>query len=171
MSYNRVPALAQFNKLNKKFIMILGPVDDISMLNHDFYLYREIEIDQDREIVIGNYDNYNVIDEQDAPLRMTEDSLNALARDKIYEKYPLENQLSMIENMLETIADKVDIDCEDLKEMNDFINEVRRVNGIRKQYFANSQEYEYKSTEELNEALANKYEGGIHEFGTGVHDF
>lgn len=170
MSLNRIEALAQFNKLNKEFIMILENVN-IEMLNHDFYLYREIEIDQDQEILTGNYDSYNIVSIHDVPLKMNEEGLNSLARDKIYEKYPLEDQLSLIENTLEQIADSVGIECNELKEMNDFINEIRRVNGVRKEFYANSSDYNYKSTEQLNNELASKYEGGIHEFGTGVHDF
>lgn len=171
MTLNRVEALAQFNKLNKEFIMIMERVPDTSLLNHNFYLYTPVEIDVDYEMIVGNYDNFEIINVQDAPLKMDEDGLNLLARDKIYEKYPLEVQLSLIENTLEQLADAVGIECEDLKEMNDFINEVRRVNGVRKDFYASNSDYDYKSTEEVNEELARKHEGGIHEFGTGIHDF
>lgn len=171
MSLNRVEALAQFNKINKEFIMVLERIDNIELLNHDFYLYQEVELDLDQEMITGNYDNFSIISIHDAPLKMDEDSLNRLASDKIYEKYSLEDQLSLIENTLERIADSVGVECNELKEMNDFINEIRRVNGVRKEFYANSPEYNYKTTEDLNNELAAKYDGGIHEFGTGVHDF
>ena len=54
---NRQTALAQFNKLNNKFTTVLGMVEDQSLLNHDLYLYREIEIDLDNENVRGTYDS------------------------------------------------------------------------------------------------------------------
>ena len=55
---NRETALAQFNKLNRKFTTVLGMVDDVSLLNNDLYLYREVEIDLENENVRGDYDNY-----------------------------------------------------------------------------------------------------------------
>ena len=169
MDMNRQPALAQFNKLNKKFTTVLGMVDDVSLLNHDLYLYREIEIDFDNENVRGNYDTYEIYDINEKPL-MTEDGLNTLARNRIIDKYPLEIQLSILGGVLEKVADANAIACEDLKEMNDFISEVRRANGIRKEYFKANPQVEYKSTEDIDAEIAEKYEGAIQEYGDDIRD-
>jgi hypothetical protein len=169
MDMNRQPALAQFNKLNKKFTTVLGMVDDVSMLNHDLYLYREIEIDFDNENVRGDYDTYQIYDVNEKPL-MTEDALNTLARTRIIDKYPLEIQLSILGSALERVADANAIACEDLKEMNDFIAEVRRANGIRKEYFKANSQVSYKSTEDIDSEIAEKYEGAIQEYGDDIRD-
>ena len=166
---SRQPALAQFNKLNKKFTTVLGMVDDQSLLNHDLYLYREIEIDLTNENVRGNFDSYEIYNINATPL-MTEDALNTLAKNRITEKYPLENQLSILGSILERVADANAIECEDLKEMNDFIAEVRRSNGIRKEYFKANPQVEYKSTEDIEEEIAEKYEGAIQEYGDDIRD-
>ena len=166
---NRQSALAQFNKLNKKFTTVLGMVDDVSLLNHDLYLYREIEIDFDNENVRGDYDNYEIYDVNAMPL-MTEDALNTLARNRITDKYPLEDQLSILGSAIERLADNAGIEAEDLKEMNDFIAEVRRANGIRKEYFRNNPQIEYKTTEDIEAEIAEKYEGAIQEYGDDIRD-
>lgn len=169
MDMNRQSALAQFNKLNKKFTTVLGMVDDVSLLNNDLYLYREIEIDFDNENVRGTYDNYEIYDINEKPL-MTEDALNTLARNRITDKYPLEDQLSILGSAIERLADNAGIEAEDLKEMNDFISEVRRANGIRKEYFKNNSQVEYKSTEDVAAEIAEKYEGAIQEYGDDIRD-
>jgi hypothetical protein len=169
MDMNRQTALAQFNKLNKKFTTVLGMVDDQSLLNHDLYLYREIEIDIENENVRGDYDNYEIYDVNATPL-MTEDALNTLARTRITDKYPLENQLSILGSAIERLADNAGIEADELKEMNDFIAEVRRANGIRKEYFRNNSQVEYKSTEDVAAEIAEKYEGAIQEYGDDIRD-
>ena len=166
---NRETALAQFNKLNKKFTTVLGMVDDVSLLNHDLYLYREIEIVLDNENVRGDYDNYEIYDVNATPL-MTEDALNTLARTRITDKYPLEDQLSILGSAIERLVDNAGIEAEDLKEMNDFIAEVRRANGIRKEYFRNNSQVTYKSTEDIEAEIAEKYEGAIQEYGDDIRD-
>jgi len=166
---NRQPALAQFNKLNNKFTTVLGMVEDQSLLNHDLYLYREIEIDFDNEDVDGTYDNYTIYNVYDNPL-ITEDSLNEMARVRITDEYPLEIQLSILGNVLEKVADANAIECEDLKEMNDFIAEARRVNKLRKQFYADNPEFRYMTTEEADAAINEKYEGAIQEYGTDTRD-
>jgi len=45
--------------------------------------------------------------------------------------------------------------------MNDYISEIKRTNKIRKEFYANNPDYDYKSTEELDEMLEKKYEGSI----------
>jgi hypothetical protein len=162
---NRVDALAQFNKINKVFIMILSCPSNMELLNHDMYLYKQVSIDKDKEKIIGNYDDFRIVSIDDEPMEITEDTLNLLAREKIVERYPIENQLTIIGRLLEQLADASAIECEDLKEMNDYIAEVKRVNKIRKEFYAANPDYRYVSTEEFQRLLDDKYEGGIQEYG------
>lgn len=163
-TFSRVESLAQFNKLNKEFITVLGAVEDKSLLNHDFYLYVDVLIDDSKETVIGTYDNFQIVSRESLPRQVLEDELNALARTKIVEKYPLEVQLSIIGQLLETLADAANVECVDLKDMNDYISEVRRVNKLRKEFFASNPEYQYLSTEAREALFAKQMEGGIAQF-------
>ena len=160
---NRVPAYAQFNKLNKKFITVLGTVEDPSMLNQDMFLYKDIEIDLYEETVVGDYDSFTIIANADQPLEITEDSINELARERIVKKYPLEKQLSIIGDLLVRLADASGIEATDAKEMTAYIDEIKRANAIRKQFYVDNPDYVYWSTEELDNKLAEMFEGGIDE--------
>lgn len=168
--FTRIPALAQFNKVTKVFTMILQKPDDISGLNHDFYFYREIMIDRSKEKIVGNYDNFQIVSIESQPLVITEDSLNALAREKIVKAYPLESQLTILGELLERIATTANIECNDLKDMNDYINEVKRVNGLRKEFYASDPSYQYLSTEEFEELFVAQREGGIMEYEGKVNN-
>lgn len=171
MNQNKIPALAQFNKVNGMFIMVLDRVPDLTMLNHDFYNYAEIEIDVNAETVLGTYDNFQIINVQELPVEITEDYLNILARNKIVSEYPIERQLTVLGTVLEKLADTSGIDCEDLKVMNDFISEVKRTNRIRKEFYTSNPDYKYMSTVEADELIRQKYEGGIVEYANSTSGF
>lgn len=161
---NRVNAHAQFNKLNKKFTTVLGEVPDKSLLNHELFLYHDIEIDLYEETVQGDYDNYTIVAISELPELVTEDSINQLAKEKILKKYPLEKQLTIIGTMLEQLADSAGIDATDVKDMNDYIGEIRRANAIRKEFFANNPDYQYMSTEDVEAEINELQEGGINDY-------
>lgn len=163
-SFSRVESVAQFNKLNKGFITALSGTTDKSLLNHDFYLYVDILFDESKETVVGTYDNFQIVRTDSLPRQVHEDELNTVARTKIVEKYPLELQLSIIGQLLETLADTANVDSTDLKDMNDYIAEVKRVNKLRKEFFAANTEYQYLSTGDREAIFAKQMEGGIAQF-------
>lgn len=161
---NQQPRIIQFNKLTKEFITVLSPVENISYLNHTNYVYSdEVMIDEDNEVVVGNADSWEIKAIADLPFVVKEDDLNTLARERIMKSYPLESQLNILGGVLEKVAETNAIECEDLKAMNDFIDEVRRVNKLRKEYYANSAEFNYISTEDFESTLLKKYKGAIDE--------
>lgn len=160
---NRIEALAQFNKITKVFTTVLQKVD-VSWLNNDFYLYRDVKIDPMKEKIIGTYDSFEIVSIDDQPLTITEDGLNALAREKILKKYSIETQLTIIERTLEKIASKVGVDYSQLKEMTDYIEEIKRSNGVRKEFYANDLDYDYISSEDMELQLLMQHEGGIMDY-------
>lgn len=157
----RTPGLAQFNKLNKVFITVLGLVEDVSLLNHDHYLYQEVLIDTAHEKVIGTYDDYQIVNIAEQPVEVFEAYLNDLAAEKILAKYPVRQQVNVIASLLERIADNMGIECEELKDMNDFIKEVRHANTLRKEFYESNPDYQYISKQAFEEIYAQKLEGGI----------
>jgi hypothetical protein len=158
----KTKALAQFNKLNGKFTTVIGMVDDVSLLNHNFYNYRQVEIDLYNETVIGTYDSFQIVNVNEGNLQINEDMLKELARDKIVKEYPIERQLTILGKTLKKIADSVTLeDIDELREMNDYIDEIKRVNSIRKEFYKNNPDYDYMSTEDLDRMINEKYEGSI----------
>jgi hypothetical protein len=117
-----------------------------------------------KEKVVGTYNNFRIVAIDDQPLEIYEDNLNALAKEKILEKYPLEKQLTIIETLLEKIADHNNIECNELKDMIDYIAEVRRTNRVRKDFYSSDLEYQYVSTEEAERIFVEQREGGIMEY-------
>jgi len=162
--FNRVPALAQFNKVTKVFTMILQRPDDISALNHEYFLYREIMIDRDKEKIVGDYDTFRVAAIENEPLEINEDTLNALAREKILKEYPMHDQLSILGTTLEKLADAVGVECDELKEMNDYIAEIRRINKLRKDFYESDPAYKYMSTEDFEALFIAQREGGVMQY-------
>ena len=153
--------VAQFNKMNKEFITLIGGVKDISGLNHDHYLYSFVTIDEESEKIVGNYDNFEVKKLVDMPSEITEQEMDMLAHEKIVGKYPIAKQLNVLSRTLEALADRMGVNNDELKEMNAFIDEVRRVNSVRKQYFSEADNFEYISDEDLDNRISKKYAGGI----------
>lgn len=152
--------IAQFNKMNKEFITLMQKVD-MSWLNHDNYLYAEVEIDPEHEKIVGNADNFEVKKIIDLPKEISENEMDILAREKIIGKYPIEKQLNVLSNTLQAISDRMGINNDELKEMTAYIDEVRRVNNVRKEFFNKSEEFEYISDEEAERRRNKKYEGAI----------
>jgi hypothetical protein len=168
METNKVKALAQFNKLNGMFTMVLGKVDNMSMLNYEFYTYKEIEIDIYNEKVVGTVDDFKIVNIHNEPFEITEDSLNLYAREKIVEVYPIERQLTILGKTLEKLVGVAGIESEDLKEMNYFIDEVKRINGLKKEFYEGNPDYRYVSSDEFEEIMNKKYEGAIKEYGESI---
>lgn len=164
--------LAQFNKMNKKFITVMSFLDGelYDELNHEHYLYRHVEMDIETQEIKGDYDNFKVVSIADEPLEVKEFTLNALARDKIVRKYPLEKQIGILGSTIETVAKKLGVPCEDLIEMNDFIREVLHENKLRKEFYAEDPDYNYLTTEQEEEDMMQKHEGGILEFDARIDD-
>lgn len=160
---NKTEALAQFNKITKVFTTVLQKVD-ISWLNNDYYLYKEISIDPVKEKVVGTYDDFQIVAIEDQPLEIKEDGLNALARAKILKKYSIEKQLTIIEKTLEKVATSAGVDFSELREMNEYIDEIKRANRLRKDFYANDSDYDYKSTEDIEQILLLQHEGGIMDY-------
>lgn len=164
----KVEMIAQFNKLNKKFITLLGYIPDISLLNHENYLYREVLIDPENEALIGNYDEFSIELIAEQPQEIYEHHMDSLAKEKIVSRYPIEKQLNVIAESLEKLLKASGDNSTELTEMRDYINEVRRVNEARKKYFEESEEFDYISDEKLDREINEKYIGGINGYGEEI---
>lgn len=157
----RQERILQFNKANGEFITAISVVP-AEWLNTEKYNYSDVVMFDDfNEVVVGNWDSWEIKLISDLPFEVREDDLNILARERIMTTYPLESQLNIIGDVLEKVAEANSIECEDLKSMNDFIDEIRRVNKLRKEFFASSPDYNYVSSEDLESKLRIKYEGAI----------
>lgn len=157
---------AQFNKYNKLFITILQwlPEEYYRLLNHDQYLYKEVELDEETETIKGDYDDFRVVKIADQPLPVYERTLNDLARQKIEKQFSMPKQLSIICEQLTKLSESEGIDASDVKEMLSYINEVKKENRLRKEFYAEDPDYDYWTEEEEDEYQAKQEDGGIIEY-------
>lgn len=162
-------ALAFFNKASGAAIGILGYVDP-STLNNEHYTYVEIQCDLFNDRIRGTLDNYEIYNPENEEIpTIDEAALNAQAQAKVLSEYPLARQLNVLRDVVKTIVEQLDLKAADhpaiaaLQEMDGFIEDVLQNNTSRKNYFANSPDFNYVSDEQLAEKLEAQLEGGLHE--------
>lgn len=157
------PFLAQFNKITGEFIALLQPEEDTSILNHDFFNYKEVELDLATQDLVGTYDNYEIVNKQDQPVTIYEAALDNAAQFKIDKSYGVYTRLEIQEQLLEKIATALNVEDETFLEMRDYIAEVRANNKLYKESLMNDPAYKFVSLEEEKTTYENRLEGGIHE--------
>jgi len=157
---------AQFNKSNGKFITIHSalPKHLFEELNHELYLWKDVELDPETQKVKGDYHNCEVVNIADEPLFVREKTCNILARDKITAKYPVEKQINIIGDVIERLSAETGVACKELKEMRNYVNEILRENKVRKTFYQNDPDYEYLSEEQEMENMLKDHEGGLMEY-------
>jgi|SRR6056300_645551 len=155
-------AWAMFNKITGEFISIIQKVD-IETLNQDFYNYAPIEINLDTQIVKGKYDNFEIVDIQNEPLKFYETALDNAAQFKIDKSYGVYKRMEIQEKLLEKISAALEIEDETFLEMRDYIAEVRANNKLYKESLMNDPAYEFVSLQDEALMNENQLEGGIHE--------
>ena len=155
--------LAQFNKITGEFVALLQPEEDMSILNHDFFNYTEVEIDLGTQMLKGSYDNFEIVDIQDQPVTMYESALDNAAQFKIDKSYGVYKRMEVQEKLLEKIAAALDVEHEEFLEMRDYIAEVRSNNNLMKESLKADSAYNFVSNEDAKTAYENQLEGGLHE--------
>lgn len=155
-------AWAVFNKITGEYISVMEKVD-LETLNQDFYSYAPIEINLDTQIVKGTYDNFEIVDIQDQPLKFYEKSLDNAAQFKIDKSYGVYKRMEIQEQLLEKISAALNIEDETFLEMRDYIAEVRANNKLYKESLMNDPAYEFVSLQDEALTNENQLEGGIHE--------
>lgn len=155
--------LAQFNKISGEFVALLQPEEDMSILNHDFFNYTEVELDLATQLLKGKYDNFEIVNIQDQPVTMYESALDNAAQFKIDKSYGVYKRMEIQEKLLEKIAAALDVEHEEFLEMRDYIAEVRNNNNLYKESLKADPAYNFVSLEEATIAYENQLEGGIHE--------
>lgn len=158
----KVPALAQFNKITGELTAVLGYVDP-ETLNNEFFVYREIEIDFENEVFLGNLESYRIVNKHDLPQDVYEYTVDEQARDKITKLYPLVEQVNVLGRAIQKLSSHAGIDQEELQEMLDYIEEVKHANRLRKEFYQNSPDFNYITDAELEEIETRQLEGGLHE--------
>jgi hypothetical protein len=175
----KIRALIQFNKITGEPVAEMMWVDP-ETLNNDFFVYREVMFDFQNDMVVGTADNFEIKNKLEMPIVMTEEQLDAAARDKITKEYPVIQQVNIVGTAILKLEEQLrdltaalkerfgmEFDLSSataqLVEMRNYIDEVKRANTIRKTFYQESPDYEYISYEAAAAAEARRLEGGLHE--------
>lgn len=165
MPTSRAPAILQFNKLSGEFLNAFRtPDNDISTLGgHDFFTFVVDDYSLTEDIIVGKYPDYKVVSQKDLPTKMFEETMDIQVQNKITKRYKLVDQVNIISAAILKIAEVTGVELPELTEMRDYIDEVKRANKVRRDFYKESPDYEYISIEDEVSRLEGQLDGGVHE--------
>lgn len=174
MPVGKTKVLLQFNKLTGALVSTLTYVDP-ETLNNEFFLYVEEEMDFNEDIVTGKYPDYKIVHRDEMKPMVTEANMDFTVQEKITKVYPAIKQINIVSDAITQLA-KALIESKvvetkgelheaiaALEEMRGYINEVRKANEIRKEYYKDNPDFTYISKEDQERELEEQLEGGLHE--------
>jgi hypothetical protein len=159
----RNKVILQFNKITGELTLHMQWMDPATLGNHDVFTYVEDYMDFNNDVVVGNYPNYKIVAIADLPTKVYEAALNNSARFKITKAYPVIQQVNIIGRAIMALSEKAGVEQPELVELMAYIDEVRKANQARKEFFTQSPDYEYISDDDLAATKAAQLEGGVHE--------
>lgn len=154
--------LIQFNKISGTFISIL-PIKDYDILNKEYFVYKEAEIDPFTEVIQGTADNFTIAAKVELPMPILESAMNDLAKSKIFKEYTVEQQLSVLIDTIAFMLDKNSLSFNDFTEMKSYIDEIKRTNSLRKESFSQDENFNYISKQSEYQQNNDILDGGLHE--------
>lgn len=154
--------LAQFNSTSGAYINTIGVVP-LEWLDTEHYDYVEIEIDVQTQKVVGFKDNFKITDIATSKTRIYETMVNNQCKEKIYARFHLEVQLDLLRDVVTKLADKAGLLHEDLADMNDYIDGVKRANKVLKQSYISNPDFEFVTIEQELAETEARLDGGLHE--------
>ncbi len=154
--------LAKFNAYSGAFMTVMGLID-LTYLNHDNFVYIEVEIDPTTQMVVGTKDSFQIVDRATAKTKIYETQVNNLCKDKIYKRFQLEVQLDIIRQAVAALCEKAGIEDEALLDMNDYIDDVKRANKVLKQSYNDNSDFEFITIAMEQAEQEAQLDGGLHE--------
>lgn len=160
------PAVAQFNKLTGVLVATLFNVDP-DTLNQDFFDYRVLEdFDFATQQVVGTIDDFKIVNTDTLPGVIYENDLNTSAQQKITKEYPVVEQLNVVARVVAQLAAKAKLNTPEVAELTEmlaYIEEIKADNNRYKEFYSDSNLYDYKDDASVAAEEANRMEGGVHE--------
>lgn len=161
-----------FNKLNGAFLNANNVPFKLADQSDPYCIYIEDKMDLAHQVLEGNLiikpdgsweKNYKIIDQSEAKEVIYEDQLKNLVANKITTKYKIVDQINLLSEAVMRIAEKTGVDLPELKECLDFIALVKETNEAHKEFYSESEDVVYISSEEALEESIKRFEGGLHE--------
>jgi hypothetical protein len=154
--------LVQFNATSGAYINTIGVVP-LEWLDTEHYSYVEVEIDVKTQKIEGVKDSFKIVDIATSKTKIYETMVNNQCKEKIYARFHLEVQLDLIRDVVTKLADKAGLLHDELADMNDYIDGVKRANKILKQSYINNPDFDFITIEQQAAEHEAKLDGGLHE--------
>lgn len=162
--------LIQFNKISRALTGILIWTNP-STLNQDYFIYVEAMFDFDKEVVVGDADDFEIVSKDSQPSVIYESSLDVAVQTRITKVYPIVKQINVFARAIMKLSEAAGIDQSELHEMLDYIDEVKRENQVRKEFYMRSPDFKFVSNEDVEKQYEEQMEGGLHEaYGGRIHE-
>lgn len=168
---DKVKVLLMFNRTSEVFLQSVGylPLDAFDAKSREHTIFVEAEMGT-YDVVVSNtpgkqptLSDWKIVPKEEAPQVITEDHLNSKVAYKITERYPVTEQINILARAIKKLAEKYGQELNELEEMLDYIDLVKRTNRAHKEALIESPDVIYKSREDLDAEKAHRYAGGLHE--------
>lgn len=170
----RVPVTLQFNKTSRAFVSIIRFAHPAQRqwLDEKYFEYRDVELDIDKETIIGNLDKFEIVQKSMLPQEILESGLDMIAGRKIDKRFPEYRQLNIMSSLFKEILDRMPAEqkaalppalIEQFEEMRDYVELVRHENRIRKESMKTNPEINYISLQDEAKRQQELFAGGAHE--------
>lgn len=165
--YQKQKMWAQFNKITGAPVSLISYVP-LENLNQEMFDYVECEGCPFSDVIEGTIDDFRIVPMEEQKQVVTETMLNETAVDRVTKKYKVIDQINnirkLVMKMCEVVGNEEIMSSEEYLEaleMDEYIEEVLRVNKLTKEYYENAEGFEYVSTEQMEREFDAAIEGGI----------
>jgi len=161
---NRKEVTLQFNRESGEFVtvIVLAHPKQREWLNKTYFDYREVEMDIEKECVIGNLHDFTIEPIAIQPMVVSEVDMDAAAQAKIERRFSIQDQILILGKALISSLPTEKVP-EDLMEMISFIDQVQTDNQTRKQSYIDRQDVNYRTRKDDQTLLQRRMAGGAHE--------
>lgn len=168
----RTTCVLIFNRLSGVFIAATSlPISKCDTTSPTI-AYIEEEFDLVNDVVDGKLDvaedgtyekNYVVRDRNDGPTDVFESQLDNQMAYKITKKYPLAEQVNILGRSIVKLAEEAKVELPELEELLDYIKLVKDTNRTQKEFYRDSEHFNYITKKQAAEDEVARFEGGLHE--------
>lgn len=164
--------LLVFNKHSGAYIAAISYADPSTLGGHDVSEFVEdlMDIHEDEVLSASNpgrtpptIDDYKIVKRSEAPMIVTEQILNNRVANKVTQVYPVVEQINVLARAIKILAEKANVELEELDEMLDYIDLVKQTNAAQRETYMNHESIIYKSNAELAAEQAQRLAGGYYQ--------
>ena len=142
--------IAFFNKASGAFIGFVS-LNAKDTLNKEYVVGKEVEVNEDTQMWVGDYETGKIVDKEHMPQEVTESALDKQTQYTIRDVYDYYHQINVLMGAVRTLIDENNLSGDSVdkfKTVADFIDERKAANAAYKKAYAESPDYDLISKTE-----------------------